>query len=82
VTKGYTKPIIDNVPPQAVDIAYYGDVRYDPDDLQPVYLGLHLDKNADTTDNKWKIYKYTYTGTNVTRIQLAYGNWDLRISLF
>lgn len=82
MTKPYIRPLINNAPPQNVDLSYWADIRYDPDDLQPTYLGLHLDTNASTTDLNWKIFKYSYTGTNVNRIQLAYGAWDNRLTLF
>lgn len=82
MTKAYIKHTVDNVPPQIVDLAYWGTIRYDPDDLQPNYLGLHLDSSANTSDTNWKVYKYTYTGTNVMMIQLAYGAWYNRTSLF
>lgn len=82
MTTAYRRPVINDTPPQKVDMAYWGDVRYDPDDLQPIYIGQHLDTNASTTDINWKIYKYTYLTTNVSRVQLAYGAWDSRLTLF
>lgn len=68
--------------PRTVDAGFYADIRFDADDSAPDYVGLHVDNGASTTDEKWKIYKFTYSGSNVTRIQLAYGSWDNRASLF
>ena len=78
----YKSPIINNRPPQTVDSGYYGDIRFDPDDSQPIYIGLHITNGAATTDTGWTVYKFSYSGSNVTRIQLAYGSWDNRVGLF
>lgn len=78
----YSLPTINNRPPQPVDSAFYADIRFDADDSQPTYIGLNLTNGAATSATTWKIYKFTYSGTNTTRIQLAYGSWDNRASLF
>ena len=68
--------------PTLVDESIYGDIRFDASDADPDYIGLHLTNGAATTDEEWKIYKMTYSGSDVTRIQLAYGAWDSRTGLF
>jgi len=68
--------------PQITDAGYYGDIRFDHSDDTPTYIGLHLTKGVSTDDGSWKIYKFTYTGTNVNHIELAYGSWDARATLF
>lgn len=73
---------VNQRPPQLVDSAFYADIRFDPDDSAPDYVGLHLTNGADTTDTNWKIYKFSYTGTNAERIQVAYGTWTGRAALF
>lgn len=81
----YQVPIINDYKPKLVDSAFYADIRYDADDSQPDYIGLHPENGAatDGTDGvDWKIYKFTYSGANATRIQIAYGAWDDRATLF
>ena len=79
----YQLPInINGRPPQPVDLGYYADIRFDPDDSQPTYIGLHLTKGADIIDNGWKVYKFFYSGSNTTEIQLAYGSWSNRATIF
>lgn len=58
------------------------DVRFDPDDSAPNYVGLHESQGAATSDSHWVVIKFTYSGSNVTRIQKAKGAWDDRASLF
>lgn len=64
------------------DSGIWGDTRFDPDDSAPVYIGQHVDMGIATTNQEWKVQKFTYSGSAVTRIQLAYGSWDDRASLF
>lgn len=78
----YSIPNINSVKPQLSDLGYWADIRFDADDSAPTYIGLHLTNGADTADTSWKVYKFTYSGSNATRIQLAYGSWDNRASLF
>ena len=80
---GYNAPNINNTKPQLVDLGYYCDIRFDADDSQPDYIGLNTEVNANTaTNNSWKILKFTYSGSNVVRVQQAYGSWSNRVSLF
>jgi len=79
----YCIPNINNKPPQLADLGFYCDVRFDPSDATPTYIGLNVTNGADeTTDNSWKILKFTYSGSDVTRVQTAYGNWNARATYF
>jgi hypothetical protein len=78
----YNIPQINERPPQLVDLGYYADIRFDADDALPDYIGLNLVNGQATSEGDWKIYKFTYSGSSATRIQLAYGAWDDRVSLF
>lgn len=80
----YKIPVLNDRVPQITDSGFYGDIRFDPDDQVPFYIGTHTDNGAATSDTGWKVLKFTYSGTtgSTTRIQLAYGAWDNRASLF
>jgi hypothetical protein len=78
----YRIPTINSLKPQLGDLGWASDIRFDASDLAPTYVGLHVTNGAATTDEDWKIYKFTYSGSDVTRIQLAYGTWDGRAGLF
>jgi hypothetical protein len=78
----YKIPIVNSKPPQLVDLGFYADVRFDPHDALPTYIGLNLENNASTGADDWKIYRFTYSGSNVTRIQVGYGSWDARTTTF
>lgn len=58
------------------------DIRFDADDSAPVYIGLNQMTDADENAISWIIYKFTYSGANVTRIQKAHGSWTDRATLF
>lgn len=78
----YRIPGLDARPPMPVDLGWYGDVLFDPDDSLPNYIGQNTVDGAATSAQTWKIYQFTYSSGNVTRIRLAYGSWDNRASLF
>jgi hypothetical protein len=78
----YSIPNVNNNKPQLADMGFYADIRFDADDSHPTYIGLNVNNDANTASLDWKVYKFTYVGTDVTRIQLAYGAWDNRIGLF
>lgn len=78
----YAIPFINGTKPQLADSAFYADIRFDASDAAPDYLGLHETNGASTSTATWKIYKFTYSTGAITRIQLAYGPWDNRASLF
>ena len=73
---------LNNTTPVPVDDRFFGDTRWDASDANPDYMGQHLTNGAATSDPDWKIHKFTYSGSNVTRMQLAYGAWDDRATLF
>ena len=59
------------------------DVRmeYDVSDLL-IYKGTHEKHDMPDTDTDWEIWKYTYDGTNVTRIEGPLrGAWHDRATL-
>lgn len=78
----YTIPTINDYKPKIVDAAFYADIRYDADDSAPDYIGLHKTNGESQDSTDWKVYKFTYSGVNVTRVQLAYGSWTGRVALF
>lgn len=59
------------------------DIRYDPDDSTPVYIGIcYTSINGDTAKPIWNIARFTYSGTNVIRIQVLDNQiWNNRASL-
>ena len=63
-------------------MGWAADIRFDPSDAQPTYIGIHITKGAATSDLNWKLYKFFYSGTDTTEIQLAYNSWDNRASAF
>ena len=78
----YQIPNVNNKPPQLADLGFYADIRFDASDAAPDYIGLNVLNGASTESTDWKILKFSYSGTDVTRIQTAYGAWDNRVSLF
>lgn len=80
----HRKVVLNNHPVEPRDLAIWADVRFDSNDAAPDYIGLNTAKGAATTSTDWKIYKFTYAAgtSNATQIQLAYGSWDNRASLF
>lgn len=78
----YRKPNVNGEPPQLSDMGFNGDIRFDPNDNAPNYIGLNVTNGADTASTDWKILKFTYNSTYTTRIQTAYGSWDGRVALF
>lgn len=58
-------------------------ILFDADDSAPTYIGLNRSETASqTTSQDWVIYKFTYSGSNVTQIQKRRGAWADRASLF
>jgi hypothetical protein len=78
----YTNEFLNGRPPQPVDLGWFAYIQFDADDSAPDYIGLHTDKSASDDDTNWKIYKFTYSGDNVTTIKLTYGSWTNRAGLF
>jgi hypothetical protein len=63
-------------------MGWYADIRFDADDSAPIYIGLNVLMGASQDATDWKIYKFFYSGSNVTEIQLAYGSWTNRATYF
>jgi hypothetical protein len=78
----YQIPNVNNRPPQLSDLGFYADIRYDANDSAPTYIGMNVTNDESTASTNWKILKFSYSGANVTRIQLSYGSWDNRANLF
>lgn len=57
-------------------------IKFDPDSSQPTYIGLNDDASANDSDTDWLIIKFTYSGSNVTKIQQKIGSWTDRATLF
>jgi hypothetical protein len=47
----------------------------------PIYKGYNLKTNALDSDPNWEIFKFTYDGTDIVKIQVATGTWTARASL-
>lgn len=60
----------------------YADFRFDPNDSAPTYIGKNKTNGAATSANDWTIYKFTYSGSDVTRIQKTTDAWDDRVAAF
>lgn len=65
-----------------VDLGIYNDIQFDADDSAPTYIGMNLIKGKSNDALDWKIMKFSYSGSNVTRIQIAIGSWTNRASYF
>jgi len=59
-----------------------GIVKFDADDSAPDYIGINTDKDATDAVTTWKVLKFTYSGSAVTQIEIAYGSWTGRAALF
>jgi hypothetical protein len=62
---------------------YFDDRRYDYDGSNNlIYRGYALKHKTATSDSEWYIWKYTYTGGNLTRMEGPLtGTWDGRAAL-
>jgi hypothetical protein len=47
----------------------------------PIYKGYHRLTNASDDDPNWWIFKYTYDGTDIVKIQESEGSWTNRTTL-
>ena len=65
------------------DNLYWKQTRMDYDGSDNmIYFGVHKVFDAAGTDAEYWITKYTYTGTEITRMQKTEGAWDSRTGLF
>ena len=78
----YQIPNINNRLPSLVDAGFYADIRFDADSSAPVYVGMNIYTNTSDDDITWKLYKFTYSGSSISRVQLAYGSWTNRALYF
>jgi hypothetical protein len=74
--------VINARPPQTIDAGIFADIRFDANDAAPDYIGLNVVADASTASPDWRVYKFSYSGSDVTRIQMANGAWMSRASLF
>ena len=80
----YKNESVNNRPPQLVDISFFGDVRFDPNDDVPDYIGLNVTCGASTANTDWKVYKFYYASaasSSLAEIRLGYGSWVDRASI-
>lgn len=63
--------------------SYWKQKRFDYDGSGNVeYIGFHYVPQAPVTDDKWEIWKLTYTGSDITLIEgPKTGDWDSNDSL-
>ena len=66
--------------PEFIDL--FKVILFDADDSAPTYIGINQDRTALTTESSWLILKFTYSGSNVTKIEVNEGAWSNRASLF
>lgn len=55
--------------------------RYEYNGDGTVAYAGHAPRGAESTDNSWTIFQYTYVGGAVTLKQTGYGAWSDRASL-
>ncbi len=73
---------INSINPLNVSEQVWRNIKYDASDSQPNYIGLNLDADALDSDSDWEIFKFTYSGSNVTQILRKTGTWSGRVALF
>lgn len=57
-------------------------VKFDTDDSAPIYIGVNADSTATDGATDWTLYKFTYSGSNVTQIVRKVGSWTDRATYF
>jgi hypothetical protein len=80
----YQIPNINNKPPQLGDLGWGGDIRFDPHDGTPDFIGINVACGASTANTDWKVYKFFYASaasTTVAEIRLGYGSWGGRAAI-
>jgi hypothetical protein len=64
---------------RGVTDSYWRKMLYDYDGSgNLIYKGLHVTYNAADSDTGHLIFKYTYTGENLTMKQIRFGSWTGR----
>ena len=74
----YKLPLLNHRPPQPVDLGWSAEIKFDPSDATPTYIGLHTQAGASESDTGWKVYRFFYSGSDVTGVRLGYGDWTTR----
>jgi hypothetical protein len=69
--------------PELLANTYWKDKRFDyAGGSNIIYMGVNSVSNADAGASTWFIYKLTYSGSDVTRVQGPLeGSWSNRASL-
>ena len=62
-------PNIPSMDTKGVTIMVYSDGKI-------TYRGVHTSQDAATSDPSWECTKYTWTGTDLTQIEVLTGVWD------
>ena len=57
-------------------------VLFDANDSAPTYIGINEDADALTSATDWVVYKFLYSGSDVTSVRRKLGSWDGRAALF
>lgn len=57
-------------------------IKFDASDAAPTYIGLNTNPDAADSDGSWTVYKFTYSGSDITEIRKKIGTWTGRAALF
>lgn len=68
--------------PQPVVILDAAKVKFDASDAAPTYIGVNADSSAADGDTDWTLYKFTYSGSDITQIVRKVGSWTNRATYF
>jgi hypothetical protein len=71
-----------SISPDTVTIAKPGIVKFDWTSGNLDYKGVNVNADASDDDTDWLIYKYTWVGSNPTKVQEKQGSWTLRATYF
>ena len=62
--------------------AFWRDIRMEYSGRDLIYRGVHYLHNPDTSESSWEIWKYTWDGRNLVRLEGPLpGVWDDRATL-
>jgi hypothetical protein len=77
----YQVPNVNNKIPQLIDDGFYTNIKVDKTVYAPtIYVGLHLNRTAASSEDGWKIIKVVPNGADVD-VTTFYGIFDNRNSL-
>ena len=61
---------------------FWRDTRMEYSDGDLIYRGVHYLHNPDTSEGSWEIWKYTWDGSDLVRLEGPLpGAWDNRTTL-